>query len=178
MKEQISALMDGELERAQSAAPLEALRDAGEAREAWRTYHLIGDAMRETRMVSGSFTARVAAALAAEPTVMAPVAVIPEPRPAAAARQWPALSIAASVAAFALVVGAVFVSQKDAVQAPQVANAPKPPVELIRETAQVAPPDTAHDYVLAHQGSSPRNSLQGMVPYVRLVSDQSRPAKP
>jgi sigma-E factor negative regulatory protein RseA len=177
MKEQISELMDGELERAQSAAPLDALRDTGEARETWRTYHLIGDAMRDTRMLSGSFTARVAAALAAEPTVMAPVAVAPA-RPAVAERQWPALSIAASLAAFALVVGAVFVSQKEAVQAPQVASAPKPPVELIREAAQVAPPDTAHDYLLAHQGSSPRNSLQGMAPYVRMVSDQSRPAKP
>ena len=29
------------------------------------------------------------------------------------------------------------------------------------------------DYLLAHQVFSPRNSLQGMVPYVRTVSDET-----
>jgi len=31
----------------------------------------------------------------------------------------------------------------------------------------------ANDYLLAHQGFSPRVSLQGMAPYVRTVADRS-----
>jgi hypothetical protein len=34
------------------------------------------------------------------------------------------------------------------------------------------------DYLIAHQAFSPRNSLQGMAPYVRSVSAESAPAKP
>jgi hypothetical protein len=33
-------------------------------------------------------------------------------------------------------------------------------------------PSATNDYLLAHQGFSPRASLQGMAPYVRTVSDQ------
>ncbi len=43
------------------------------------------------------------------------------------------------------------------------------------EIAKVAPPEAASDYVLAHQGYSPRISLQGMAPYVRTVSSDARP---
>jgi negative regulator of sigma E activity len=37
MKSRISALMDGELDANELDEPLRALRDEGEAREAWRT---------------------------------------------------------------------------------------------------------------------------------------------
>jgi hypothetical protein len=36
----------------------------------------------------------------------------------------------------------------------------------------------AQDYLIAHQAFSPRNSLQGMAPYVRSVSDQTAARKP
>jgi hypothetical protein len=32
----------------------------------------------------------------------------------------------------------------------------------------------ANEYLLAHQGFSPRVSFQGMAPYVRTVADQAR----
>jgi hypothetical protein len=35
----------------------------------------------------------------------------------------------------------------------------------------VPPPQAANDYLLAHQGYSPRVALQGMTAYVRTVSD-------
>jgi len=97
MKSKISALMDGELERHEAAALLDALRAEGEMRDAWRTYHLIGDAMHDTRMLSSGFAGRVAARLAAEPTVLAP-RLAPAERP-----RWQLLSAAASVAAVAMV---------------------------------------------------------------------------
>src|SRR6185295_14063296 len=80
MKTKISELMDGELGSREAAAPLDALRFEGEARETWRSYHLIGDAMRDTRMLSAGFASRVSARLAQEPTVIAPgrLAALPQ----------------------------------------------------------------------------------------------------
>ena len=168
MKSTISALMDGELEGREAAGPLDALKSDGEARDCWRAYHLIGDAMRDTRMLSGGFAARVAAKLADEPTVMAPSRLaqrLERPR-------WQLLSAAASLAAVAMVTSAWYMLQDGSVPAPQVAQvAPAPQV------AQVSPPDSANDYLYAHQVYSPRNSLQGMAPYVRMVSSESRAAK-
>ena len=158
MKTEISALVDDELEQREAAGPLNALKDEGELRDRWRSYHLIGDAMRDARMLSPGFAARVAARLAQEPTVMAPVRMAPAPQ----RQRWQLLSAAASVAAVAMVGWIAFAPQE---AAPPVAKAPRQ-----TEIVQVAPPDRADDYLYAHQGYSPRNSLQGVAPYVRMVS--------
>jgi sigma-E factor negative regulatory protein RseA len=150
MKEKISALMDGELE---AAEVFEALRVEGEALETWRTYHLISDAMRDTRLLSAGFTARFAERLATEPTVLAPVRKQPVQRFALAA--------AAGVAGVALVGWMAFAPQ------PQVSA----PVAKALAPVAVPLPASANDYLLAHQGFSPRVSLQGMVPYVRTVAE-------
>jgi sigma-E factor negative regulatory protein RseA len=163
MKEKISELMDGELERHASAGALEALKAEGEARDTWRSYHLIGDAMRDTRMLSPGFAARVTAKLAEEPTVMAPSRVVQR----AERPRWQLLSAAASLAAVALVGWVAFGPLESEPQMAQVQ-----PI-----AAQVQPPDTANDYLYAHQGYSPRNSLQGVAPYVRMVSGETGPKK-
>jgi sigma-E factor negative regulatory protein RseA len=173
MKAKISALMDGELERQDAEAALEALGNEGEARDTWRVYHLIGDSMRDARLLSAGFAARVAGQIAQEPTVLAPARA---QRRAANAPLW-ALSAAASLAAVALVGWLAFAPQSQ--DELQVAKAPPPPQALpAKEVAQVAPPDAADDYLLAHQGYSPRNSLQGLAPYVRTVSAEARGARP
>ena len=163
MKDRISALMDGELDDKSAAQAIEALAKDQEALEAWRTYHLISDALREDRLLSDGFTARVAAVLAKEPTVLAPNRLQPQPK------TWYAL--AASVAAVALVGWLGFAPQQTAV-APvaQAPNATVVPVEV--KPAMVPLPSGTNDYLLAHQGFSPRVSLQGMAPYVRTVSEQ------
>ena len=46
MKAKISMLMDDELDDGELAGVLAALSAPGEARTAWRTYHLIRDALR------------------------------------------------------------------------------------------------------------------------------------
>ena len=180
MKSRISELMDGEVERHEASGPLDALRAEGEARDTWRSYHIIGDAMRETRMLSAGFAARVAAQLAEEPTVMAPNRTAPVPqRPR---RQL--LSAAASLAAVALVAWVAFGLREEAPQIAQVApstaqvpsttaQVPSTTTQVSSSTAQVPPPDTANDYLYAHQGYSPRNSLQGVAPYVRMVSGEA-----
>ena len=164
MKERISALMDGELERHEAAGAIGSLHEEGEARQGWRAYHVIGDAMRDTRMLSAGFSSRVIARLEAEPTVLAPMrARLASP----AAMRWSAL--AAGLAAVAFVGWIAFQPQEEARQAQQAEVVlPTPPA--VQEAALVAPPDAADDYVLAHQGSA-RNSLLGAAPYVRVSGE-------
>lgn len=61
-REQISALVDGELTPAQAAAVL-ASADAAQARESWHLYHLIGDVLRAPDLGDGrgdaAFVARL-----------------------------------------------------------------------------------------------------------------------
>ncbi|HYT48444.1 MAG TPA: sigma-E factor negative regulatory protein [Burkholderiales bacterium] len=149
MQDRISALMDGELDDRDAGDAIDTLGREHAALEAWRTYHLIGDAMRMSHR------------LTAEPG-LAPV------RLAARPRLRFALPLAASAAAVALVGWVAFAPQQAAppALAPVVAEA-KPPVMVPLSAA-------ANDYLLAHQGFSPRVSFQGMAPYVRTVSDQGQ----
>jgi sigma-E factor negative regulatory protein RseA len=168
MKENISALMDGELADREAAGAIGALEREGEERDAWRAYHLIGDAMRDTRALSAGFAGRVAERLAKEPTVLAPRRLKP------AARPWYAIpaAAAAGVAGVSLVGYLAFAPRPDA---PAVAQVPQPPVSApVQPQAALIPlPSGADDYILAHQGFSPRVSLQGMAPYARTVSARS-----
>jgi sigma-E factor negative regulatory protein RseA len=82
LDEAISALMDGELDRAEDAgrrrACLDRLcRDEG-ARGQWALWHATADALRSSEvaaMHSSSFSARMAQALEAEPMIVAPNAL-------------------------------------------------------------------------------------------------------
>ena len=143
MKERISELMDGELDDRAAGEAIDSLAKDREAAQAWRTYHLIGDAMRE----------REVRASPARPVTRAP-------RP----RQGWALALAASLAAVAFVGWLAFAPQPQVAPAPVVAKAPA-------ARATVPLPTAANDYLLAHQGFSPRMSLQGMAPYVRTVAE-------
>ena len=140
MKDRISALMDGELDEREAAEAIAALTSDPQGRDAWRTYHLIGDALREGRSI-----------------------VAPR-RQAANSPNWrlalPAMAVAAAVAFVSWV---AFVPN----QADKPAEAP-----IAQAPAIVPAPEAANDYLLAHQGFSPRVALQGMTAYVRTVSEQ------
>ena len=175
MNDKISALMDGELDEKSAAEMIDWLGRDGEALHAWRAYHLISDAMRDSCMLSDGFAARVAARLSGEPALLAPA------RLQAESRKWLALSAAASVAAVSLVGWLAFAPQRDSgpLQAPvaQVPAALAPalrPGAVKKPPAMVPLPSGTNDYLLAHQGFSPRASLQGMAPYVRTVSDSAQ----
>jgi sigma-E factor negative regulatory protein RseA len=169
MKSKISAMMDGELPDAELAGPLGALREEGEAVEAWRRYHLISDALRDTPVLSSGFSARFAARLEQEPTILAPAAAPPRVRPGIPRHSF---AVAAGLSAVALVGVAAFnmTGNSDV----QVARAPAQPPATQAEIAVVAAPREADDYLRAHQNYSPRNNLQGVAPYVRTVSDSAR----
>lgn len=191
--ESVSTLMDGELEADEAAREIARFQQDAARRDAWNTYHAIGDALRGDHArvgLSADFSKRFSERLAQEPTVLAPRARAPR-----ALQTW-ALSAAASVAAVA-VVGWVSMSMLSTdgtsgapgtlAKAPTASPAPATalaPVSTVA-TAPVAPlrpvgpavvepsaaiPEHMHEYLLAHQGVSPSTAMQGVTPYIRTVS--------
>jgi sigma-E factor negative regulatory protein RseA len=172
MKPKVSQLIDGELEGAEAERLVLLLREEGENREAWRLYHLIGDALRDTDALSPGFSGRMRNRLAEEPTVLAPVE---RPETVRRGLRGFLMPVAASAAAAAMVGWLAFVPQQDSSPraiAP-VASAPvaKPtPAAVGAEPATIPPPVAADDYLLAHHNYASRSLLQGVAPHVRTVS--------
>lgn len=174
MKAKISMLMDSELDDGELGGVLTALSTPGEARGAWRTYHLIRDALRGDGALATDIAAKTGERLTLEPTVLAPRRATRNP----ARTRWVALSAAASVAAVALVGWLALAPRPggDVSVSGAIAQAPQAPamVPVKEKTLQRVPlPNAADDYLLAHQGYSPRLTLQGVAPYIRTVSDEA-----
>jgi sigma-E factor negative regulatory protein RseA len=180
MRAKISALMDGELGAPELNEPLAALRESGEALEAWRTYHLISDALHGATLLAGGCLGKVAARLALEPALLGPLPA--DVMPPAGARWFVPSALAAGVAAIALVGWIAFAPPQKAapvvVPVAQAPRLPKPAVTVAKELAPLPFNADTRDYLLAHQAYSPRNSLQGVAPYVRSVSVESAPGNP
>lgn len=177
MKAKISALMDGELEAGEFTASLQALEEGGEARDTWRTYHLIGDALRGGALLAGaSCVQRVAQRLAQEPALVATMPA--QVRPPERSRWFLPSALAASLAAVGFVGWVALAPQPGGSPAlAPVAQAPQAPARAA-EPARLQMTSAEQDYLIAHQAYSPRNSLQGMAPYVRSVSAQGGAKKP
>lgn len=148
MSERISALMDGEMVDDAAVHELALLRGSGEFREAWNTYHLIGDALRGD--ISPSIAERVSAQLAVEPTVLAPK---PIREPAHHSYVRYALSAAAGVAGVALVVWTA---------APVLNPTPAQMVAVraVPASAGVVDKKKVENYLFAHQPSSAMQAPQ------------------
>ena len=116
--ENISSLMDGELENDAAVRAIAQLKlhaddasgsaggNGGAGRDGWHTYHLIGNVLRDGHAgapaISVGFSARLSERLAQEPTVLAPRATRVPTRFVNQFQTY-ALSAAASVAAIAVV---------------------------------------------------------------------------
>jgi len=156
MKTKLSALMDGELDAAEATEAIKQLKRTDELRSEWATYHLIGDALRQS-VAMPDIAQRVNVQLAAEPTVLAPrLRLLPQKAMVFA------LSAAASLAAVA-VVGWISFQTIDQSQQNLAAN-------VIAANTSVPAPARMNDYLLAHQEFSPSTAMQGVAPYVRTVT--------
>ena len=154
MKDQLSALIDGEFDIESSEHLITSTKAGGELKNCWAHYHLIGDAMRGETHMSQGFSARVMSALETEPALLLPnLSSIKIPSIDAASRASAAQSVytkstkfwsvAASVAAVMFV--GVMVLQQQINQADALA-----PVEI----AQSVPTE----YLQAHQAAAPSNA--------------------
>lgn len=162
MKQQISALMDGEPDALADDRCLDAIcADAG-LRNVWETYHLIGDLIRGEPGSAADATARFAARLASEPTVLVPGRG--RSRASAIPMTWAA---AAAVAGVGVVVWAAVGLQPER----SVDLARVDPARATRNVAMTpVVPAAGEGYLLAHQGVSPSGALIGFSQYARTVA--------
>ena len=72
MKQDISSLMDGELDGPEADRVIRACCTSDEHKQTWNAYHVIGEAIRGKAPAAGASAGRIMAALAKEPTVLAP----------------------------------------------------------------------------------------------------------
>lgn len=158
-EEEISWWVDGELDAEAAARACERCRGVA-LMAAWERYHVIHDLFAGCGELSGSFTARLSARLAAEPTVLAP-----RRRPTPAQIAWAA---AAGVAAVS-VVGWVALTTMSVPQPSAVATADQ---AVVARPAVVSRP-VLNEYLLAHQEYSPTTAIQGARPYLRAVATDS-----
>jgi len=164
MNENISRLMDGELDEAEFERCCAQLKSQ-DAMAVWTSYHVIGDHLRGTpvgKAHGAAFTARVSAALAAEPTVLAP----PPPRAKGAQPATFAWAVAATLAAVTVVGWTAF----SMVDVPPTAIAKAREAATVRAASVGAPAsDGPNEYLLAHQEYSPL-ALQGSGAYLRSAA--------
>ena len=164
MKQQLSDLMDGELDVAHHDKAWTSLSSDDELRNCWHTYHLIGDCMRGEALTDSAVrpasAEKIMARLAQEPTVLAPRRKFKDSIVSGKTRV--ALAMAASVATLS-VVGIIASRQADVGVAPTQLAQQQPATSLI---AQPAPLDPAaglthvNDYLVLHRQFSNPDAIQ------------------
>ncbi len=144
MTQELSTLMDGELEAHEAERAIRTVCGSDDLKQKWHEYHLIGDALRGDSPRRADARRRIMAALEAEPTVLAPKRRLPE----AAGRI--AFAAAASVATVA-VVGWMGLQQARGPEAqPALAKGAPAPQQGVVPVA-VTTPAHVNDYLMVHR---------------------------
>lgn len=195
-REQVSALADGELE----SSTLDSLEYQSESlKDTWWRYHLISDAIHQRFPLCTDLTLskRISAAIAREPTVLAPPRTGRRPLPGFI-RPVAGLAVAATVATVAILGVQSYQAERlgPEPQTAQVAPAPAPlparefavsTADRMSPAAQpvaqpvVQPmPREIHSsaqisrYILNHNEYQSSMGVQGVTPYVRLVATDGK----
>lgn len=158
MKQEISALMDGELFEDDAEGLLDRVNRGQGSRKDWEIYHLIGDVLRQPEYIHCDLSAKVRECMRDEPTVLAP-------RGHTVKRKihTVALSAAASLAAVGVV---AWMSQQIGSQTGQQMAMQQN--TLRQASVQIHP--KSNDYLMAHQEFSPSTDMNGGASYIRMVS--------
>jgi hypothetical protein len=185
MKDDVSALFDGELDKGKASAVLEQATTL----PLWREYALISDVLHKAAPLETDVLSRVLRQLENEPTPehacaaphtqpRAEVVPFPNPPPALARTRFPVWAMAASAVGMVLT-GWLALQALDprphtqyVPGAAPLASAPTPPPR--EDTAFIQ----AHrDYFLAHQAMAGAGPLSSGVQYVRTMAgiEQGRP---
>jgi sigma-E factor negative regulatory protein RseA len=160
MKQEISALMDGELFDDDAEAILDKLKRNPDTHDEWQTYHLISDVLRQSDQFHANMRIAIRERLEAEPTILAPVSRVSHNV------QWFALSAVASAMALTLV--AWLSVQIGPETAPQIAM-----LQSSNDSHSASlPANGLDDYLMAHQEFSPSSDVYGMTSYVHAVARQ------
>ncbi|PPD54303.1 MAG: anti-sigma 24 factor [Methylotenera sp.] len=155
MKDQLSALIDGEFDVENAEHLIKSVKSGGELKDCWQHYHLIGDAMRSEMVLSQGFTERVMNALNEEPTVLSPHEIEKPSVKTSYFKSNQIWSVAASVAAVMFVGLMLLQQQSDSTQdSSPVEIAQSMPLEYL-EAHHAAAPNGAAYYIqnVNHSGA-------------------------
>ncbi len=161
MKQEISALMDGELFEDEAENLLDRFKRDSGTHKHWEVYHLIGDVLRQPEYIHCDLSEKVRERMQDEPVVLAPRSRVMKQKIHAVA-----LSAAASVAAVGVV----------AWMSLQIGPETSPQMAMQQPTLQPAStqiPPKSNDYLMAHQEFSPSIDMNGGAAYMRTVSYSS-----
>ncbi|MFW5431542.1 MAG: sigma-E factor negative regulatory protein [Methylophilaceae bacterium] len=146
MKKQLSALMDGELDIEESEHIFTAIKSKGEVKDAWKHYHLIGDAMRGDVDMQHDFSAKVMQALDAEPTVLAINKQVTgqksQQRKAKSPMFWSVAASAAAVMFVGLMVFELQLGESEDLSAIEIAQSL--PIEYLQAHQSLAPSGSSY----------------------------------
>ena len=170
MKQNCSALMDGELDHADEEALFAQLRQDETLQETWLHYHLIGDAMRQDSTLSIDISKRVRIALMAEPTILAPNPL----RGTRRKRQRVAVVAMAASVSFVAVVGwmqlgrpiapsvveSSVLAQVNTTRSSPARSSRFVNVAPVLNASQIDLHDEIEPYLIAHQQISAQSTLQ------------------
>ncbi len=196
MKEEISALMDGEVDERQMHQYFRELRNDPECRDCWDQYHLIGDTLRNNLPpnINRNFVSNISQAIANEelPAPSAP----PVKQQAKSKSRHPianpltGFALAASVAVVAFL-GVGMITVDEQITGPSVASAPAPiapiaqtpPQSDIRTVQaqkgiiiQPAVESKLLNYLDSHRNVAGTAAMSpAVVPYASLVVTQQQP---
>lgn len=179
LHETLSALADGELDN-----PEPLLRQLGrdpELKQRWFRYHVIRDAMTDhITLPHIDVSAAVSRALESEPSILVPVHHRRRGRLQFMAKQAAGLAIAATVSAVAVLTVQHYQSRETgqtqlAASQPATSVQHSNPVAPVRLVVDQKPLDSAvqaklSNYLVNHNEYSVSSNMQGMMPYMRIVS--------
>ncbi len=158
MKQEISALMDGELFEDEAEGLFDRIKRDSDTHHDWALYHLIGDVLRQPEHIHCDLSGRVRERMQDEPTVL-----VPRSRAVKQKMRTFALSAAASLVAVGVVAWMSLQITPEA--APQLAMQQ---TALRPASMQILP--KSNDYLMAHQEFSPSTDMNGGASYIRTVS--------
>ena len=148
MTQEISSLMDGELEGREADAAVSACCGDEDRKRTWYLYHAIGEAMRGQAPASLAIPGKVFEKLKQQPTVLAPGRRVP------ATVTRVALAAAASVATIGVVGWIGSQGGGAPMPEPVVAKAPTASIQPVASTSPVvttAPALNVQEYLVAHR---------------------------
>ena len=160
MNEKLSALMDGELDHDQARTVIKSLGTDDLSRDHWNLYHVIGEALRGDDLGRArphdDSTQAIFAALACEPTILAPQMI---KRPIER-RTRIALAMAASVVTISAV-GLVAMKQQNGLVVPvQLVQQVAPQPVALSKVPSTVTEVRVNDYLVVHRQFSNPGAFQ------------------
>lgn len=162
MNEKLSQLLDDELNASDGVDLLSRIAGDVEAQTQWRRYSLMRESLRSGRVLvpDAHFAERISAAVADEPTVLAP---------RRATRKLPEKAVTVALAA-SLAMVAVLVAKSLQDYTPGRGADLLALSDLMGSTVQSTGDAEFRDYLVSHYETAYLSGAQGMLPSVQLVS--------